>query len=587
MLALVKKSSAGAYYRTNSAFFVTSSRSSSIRPVSSSALKGVVQERTDPATKNATTLGRSVVFNNNKIYIHKADDPYNRFFHASSSILSKSSSSPQPVAANAAADNNDEDGADADTDTMLMMDDADHMPQKVESALTDLQKALWNSYLATGRGADALFRSMDVDGDDKLSPSDVHFFLVHALRHSEPGDQNTTTTTTTTTLSQAAAAAAMAAATSAAQATSSVADGSSISSNATTTAAWAAAAASAAAAAAASASSFSSSTQSSSSSSSSISIVSLPKAFRWIEERAHDHPIELGEFKNWLVSATQERGYVSIQPSYEKSPTIGARSPPKKMKKQQQQQQQKQSQQQQQQQQQQQDEHQQDDHHYWNETTMNQGLRRMQYAVRGDVVIRADTLAQQGREIIFANIGNPHAVGQTPITYYRQVMALCDLPAECGVDHPAASLLFPADALQRARHLRDTVVGAAGTGAYTNSQGLAGVRQDVADFIAQRDGGHHPAYPGDIYLTNGASAGIEMCLNALIAHDTDAVLIPIPQYPIYSALITRMGGRKLGYELDESLGWAVSRQELDKRLVEAKNKGLTIKALVRTLTLCK
>jgi aspartate/methionine/tyrosine aminotransferase len=157
-------------------------------------------------------------------------------------------------------------------------------------------------------------------------------------------------------------------------------------------------------------------------------------------------------------------------------------------------------------------------------------------------------------------------------------LALCDLPAECGVDHPAASLLFPADVLQRAREMRDNIVGECGTGAYTNSQGLAGVRRDVADFIAQRDG--HPAYPGDIYLTNGASAGIEMCLNALIAHDTDAVMIPIPQYPIYSALITRMGGRKLGYELDEALGWAVSRDELDKRLYEAKSKGLAVKALV-------
>jgi hypothetical protein len=42
---------------------------------------------------------------------------------------------------------------------------------------TDAQKAFWNSYLATGRGSVSLFRSMDKDGDGKLSPSDIKTFL--------------------------------------------------------------------------------------------------------------------------------------------------------------------------------------------------------------------------------------------------------------------------------------------------------------------------------------------------------------------------------------------------------------------------
>lgn len=275
----------------------------------------------------------------------------------------------------------------------------------------------------------------------------------------------------------------------------------------------------------------------------------LPKAFRILDERAEDHPIDLHEFKDWLVQSTQEHGYVSVQPAYERSKIIGERSPKNKP----------------------------DDFlHAWNKTTMNQGLRRMQYAVRGDVVMRADELAAEGREIIFTNIGNPHSVGQHPITFYRQVLALCDLPSECGVDHPNAVQMFPADVLERARELRQ-MVGPSGTGSYTNSQGLPGIRQQVAEYIAKRDG--IPAYPGDIYLTNGASAGIEMILNALISQDHDAIMIPIPQYPIYSALITRLGGRKIGYELDEDIGWAVTRAELDKRLDEAKASGLTVKGL--------
>lgn len=71
----------------------------------------------------------------------------------------------------------------------------------------------------------------------------------------------------------------------------------------------------------------------------------------------------------------------------------------------------------------------------WNEESMSQTLRRMQYAVRGEVVLRADALAARGRKILYTNIGNPHQVGQSPITYYRQVMALCNLPAKDGIEY--------------------------------------------------------------------------------------------------------------------------------------------------------
>jgi hypothetical protein len=167
----------------------------------------------------------------------------------------------------------------------------------------------------------------------------------------------------------------------------------------------------------------------------------------------------------------------------------------------------------------------------WNEETMSQSLRRMQYAVRGEVVMRADQLASQGREIIYTNIGNPHQVGQKPITYYRQVLALCDLPAEQGVDHPQIYKLFPKDVVDRAKEYRE-IIGPSGTGAYTHSQGILGLRKHIAEYIEHRDG--YPAYPGNIFLTNGASAGIGMVLQGLLAGNNDAVMIPIPQYPIYS-----------------------------------------------------
>lgn len=68
-----------------------------------------------------------------------------------------------------------------------------------------------------------------------------------------------------------------------------------------------------------------------------------------------------------------------------------------------------------------------------------------------------------------------------------------------------------------------------------------------------------------MFLTNGASAGIQAVLTCVFACDGDALMIPIPQYPIYSALVELLGGRQVGYELDEASNWAVSRDELEAR----------------------
>ena len=112
----------------------------------------------------------------------------------------------------------------------------------------------------------------------------------------------------------------------------------------------------------------------------------------------------------------------------------------------------------------------------------------------------------------------------------------------------------------------------------TNSQGILYFREKIAEFINNRDG--HPSYAGNIFLTNGASAAIDMVLTALIADNSDAVMIPIPQYPIYSAVIARLGGRQVGYELDESSGWTVTEETLQKILNEAIDNKLGVKALV-------
>lgn len=190
--------------------------------------------------------------------------------------------------------------------------------------------------------------------------------------------------------------------------------------------------------------------------------------------------------------------------------------------------------------------------------------------------MKAESLKAEGREIIFTNVGNPHAVKQKPITYYRQVLALCDLPAEYGVDHPNVDKMFPKDVIAKAKEYKEAI-GAGGTGSYSHSQGIMKFREHVATFIEERDGS--PAFSGDIFLTNGASTGIQSILMTLMSGNKDAVMIPIPQYPIYSALIALLGGRQVGYELDESAEWAVTKEELESRLADAKAKGIKVKAL--------
>lgn len=162
---------------------------------------------------------------------------------------------------------------------------------------------------------------------------------------------------------------------------------------------------------------------------------------------------------------------------------------------------------------------------------MSQNLRTMEYAVRGKVVIKADEINAQLKSspdnhpypfdhIVYTNIGNPHSVGQKALTWPRQVMALVDLPEEVGINHPVVQQMFPKDAIERARLIKEGLDGH-GSGAYTHSQGPMLFRKEICNFIEERDGlGEGSTDPSNIFMTNGASSGIEMILNALIADST-------------------------------------------------------------------
>ena len=97
------------------------------------------------------------------------------------------------------------------------------------------------------------------------------------------------------------------------------------------------------------------------------------------------------------------------------------------------------------------------------------------------------------------------------------------------------------DAKNRIAEFRANAESKSPMGGYTlNSKGFTYVRKQVSDYIGRRDGVE--ANPDNVYMTNGASEGCRLALTALIRDSNDGVLCPIPQYPLYSALLTMKGG---------------------------------------------
>jgi len=205
---------------------------------------------------------------------------------------------------------------------------------------------------------------------------------------------------------------------------------------------------------------------------------------------------------------------------------------------------------------------------------LNPHVLGAEYAVRGPIVERAQQLEAQGRHIIYCNIGNPQALRQRPVTCLRQLLSLVEYPGL--LEDPALLAHFPADIVARARAV--LAQHPPGTGAYTQSCGLPFVRRQVAAFIARRDG--ITADPNHVILTDGASRAIELVLMSLIAGPDTGILIPEPQYPLYSAAITLYGGRQVRYAADETHHWQISREALEGAIAGARAGGIRLAAIV-------
>ena len=136
---------------------------------------------------------------------------------------------------------------------------------------------------------------------------------------------------------------------------------------------------------------------------------------------------------------------------------------------------------------------------------INQHIRTADYAVRGEVVLRAieiDNEMKKGKKfpfdnLLYCNVGNPQAIKQKPITFLREVLCITSWP-EVAEKHPE---MFHPDALQRAKEL--LIANPGGSGAYSNTNGVPKVCEDVAKYIEKRDG--YPCDPKNIFLTKNAA----------------------------------------------------------------------------------
>lgn len=203
---------------------------------------------------------------------------------------------------------------------------------------------------------------------------------------------------------------------------------------------------------------------------------------------------------------------------------------------------------------------------------MNVCVRDMEYAVRGTVPLEAMKIKGELEKgsgkypfsrILSANIGDSHAMGQQPLTFTRQLVAACVDPSliEKGA--------YPSDVLTRARTILNDV-GGGSLGSYTDSRGITIIRKQVEEFISKRDG--IKANMDDIYLINGATDGIRSTIMLCLTEGQKAgVMIPIPQYPLYTATLTELNAHPIKYYLDEDDAWSIKVEELQRALDESKS----------------
>jgi len=165
-------------------------------------------------------------------------------------------------------------------------------------------------------------------------------------------------------------------------------------------------------------------------------------------------------------------------------------------------------------------------------------LANVCYDIRGPVLARAKQMEEEGNKIIKLNIGNLAVFGLEP-------------PEEI---------------------VRDMIRNLPDAAGYTDSKGLFAPRKSIMHYTQEKQ--ISGVTIEDIYLGNGASELIVMAMNALL-NNGDEVLIPAPDYPLYTAAVSLSGGEPVHYICDEASDWMPDIADI-RRKVTPNTKAIVV-----------
>ncbi|WP_025998470.1 pyridoxal phosphate-dependent aminotransferase [Streptococcus mutans] len=145
-------------------------------------------------------------------------------------------------------------------------------------------------------------------------------------------------------------------------------------------------------------------------------------------------------------------------------------------------------------------------------------LEHVAYDIRGPVLEEADRMIANGEKILRLNTGNPAAFGLTA-------------PDEV---------------------IRDLIMNARESEGYSDSKGIFSARKAIMQYCQLKN--IPDVDVDDIYIGNGVSEMITMSMQGLL-DDGDEVLVPMPDYPLWTAAVSLAGGQAIHYVCDESSNW--------------------------------
>jgi alanine-synthesizing transaminase len=158
-------------------------------------------------------------------------------------------------------------------------------------------------------------------------------------------------------------------------------------------------------------------------------------------------------------------------------------------------------------------------------------LQHVRYDVRGPILVEAQRLEAEGHRVLKLNIGNP---------------------APFGFEAPEAMV---ADMVH---HLPESQ-------GYSDSRGIYQARTAVAHYYQEH--GLTGTTVDDVYLGNGVSELITMVLQAFV-DDGNEILVPAPDYPLWTGAVTLSGGTPVHYLCDEQNGWAPDLADIEAKITE-------------------